>query len=160
MADKSYEEVAKELEDSLTRQAKAADMLASALQAGANMELSVTCAIHYLLGSSASELMDAVTALAHKIGGTSPASEEAPAGGLYLVRLRNHGPRKIMCIKVIKEVTGLGLKEAKELSEKPISHAIVYTGYGLDFCNSVADRLNDVGALATVEPVPQPGEIK
>mgnify|MGYP004005468943 CR=1 FL=1 len=35
-----------------------------------------------------------------------------------VVVLLNHGAKKIECIKVIRKETGLGLKEAKDLSEQ------------------------------------------
>ena len=45
----------------------------------------------------------------------APAAEEGPA--VFKVMLVNAGQEKIKVIKVVREITGLGLKEAKDLTE-------------------------------------------
>lgn len=46
---------------------------------------------------------------------STDSASAAPSGGV--LRLEECGPNKIQVIKVIREYTGLGLKEAKDLSE-------------------------------------------
>ena len=47
----------------------------------------------------------------------APAAEEAETKSAYTVVLKDAGSQKIAVIKVIREATGLGLGEAKTLSE-------------------------------------------
>ncbi len=49
---------------------------------------------------------------------------------LYDIKLLPYGNRKLECIKVIREITGVGLKEAKEISES--SNPIVAQSVSLD----------------------------
>jgi ribosomal protein L7/L12 len=49
--------------------------------------------------------------------GTTLTIGGAPAAGMRTLRLDECGPNKIQVIKVIRTYTGLGLKEAKDLSE-------------------------------------------
>jgi large subunit ribosomal protein L7/L12 len=46
---------------------------------------------------------------------TGPPS--APGPGTFAVKLESYGQAKIACIKVLKDATAMGLKEAKELVE-------------------------------------------
>ena len=48
---------------------------------------------------------------------TGPAPEAAPVKTEFDVVLENFGANKINVIKVVREITGLGLKEAKDLVE-------------------------------------------
>lgn len=48
-------------------------------------------------------------------GGAAPAEDKAAEKSTYDVILTSAGASKIPVIKVIREITGLGLKEAKEL---------------------------------------------
>ena len=59
--------------------------------------------------------------------GAAPAGEDAGAADEVTVTLTNAGAKKIQVLKAIREVTGLGLKEAKELVDsapKPIKEGI------------------------------------
>jgi large subunit ribosomal protein L7/L12 len=49
--------------------------------------------------------------------GAAPAEEEAAAKSSYNVVLKDCGSQKIAVIKVVREITGLGLGEAKTLAE-------------------------------------------
>ncbi len=54
----------------------------------------------------------AVAAVGGGAGGAAPAAEEQSA---YTVMLASAGEQKIAVMKIVKEVLGLGLKEAKDL---------------------------------------------
>ena len=56
--------------------------------------------------------VSAVAAAAPAVGGAAPAAEEKTEFDVVLVEA---GASKMNVIKVVKEVTGLGLKEAKEM---------------------------------------------
>lgn len=83
--------------------------------------------IKYLEGISVLELSDLVKELEEKFGvsAAAPVAAAAPAAGGggaaaaektdFEIVLTACGDKKIQVIKVIREVTGLGLKEAKEL---------------------------------------------
>ena len=77
------------------------------------------------------ELSELVSVLEDKFGvsaaapvammaGGAPAAggEAAPEKTNFTVELTDAGPQKIAVIKAVKEIAGLGLKEAKELVEK------------------------------------------
>ena len=78
-----------------------------------------------LEGASVLELNDLVKAIEEKFGVSAAAVAAAPAGGAsaaaaeekdsYTVVLAAAGEQKIAVMKVVKEVLGLGLKEAKDL---------------------------------------------
>ena len=88
---------------------------------------------------SVMELNDLVKAIAEKFG-VSAASMAAPAAGAggaaaavveekteFTVMLNEVGANKVSVIKVVREITGLGLKEAKDLVDgapKPVKEAI------------------------------------
>ena len=85
------------------------------------------------------ELNDLVKAIEEKFG-VSAASMAAPAAGAggaaaavveekteFTVMLNEVGANKVSVIKVVREITGLGLKEAKDLVDgapKPVKEAI------------------------------------
>jgi len=79
---------------------------------------------------SVSELNELVKALEEKFGVSAAAMAVAgPAAGgeagaaeekdSFTVVLKDAGQAKIQVIKVLREITGLGLKEAKEITDKP-----------------------------------------
>ena len=83
------------------------------------------------------EVMDLVKAIEEEFGvtaaapvavagaGAAAAEEEGPKA--YNVVLAEIGPNKIAVIKVVRELTGLGLKEAKDLVDgapKPIKEKV------------------------------------
>lgn len=73
----------------------------------------------------------------------------APEGGFDLV-LKDCGPRKIMVIKLLRELTGLGLKEAKDMAESPGS--TVKAGLERAEAARIERQLVDVGALVELRP--------
>lgn len=83
-------------------------------------------------------------AAAPAAAGAAPAAEEKSD---YDVVLASVGERKMDVIKAVKDITGLGLKEAKELVDgAPKS---VKAGVGSDEANSIKAKLEEAGA--TVE---------
>ena len=81
---------------------------------------------------SVAELNDLVKALEEKFGvsAASFAASSGPAAGgaaaedagekdAFNVILKDAGSAKIQVIKVLRELTGLGLKEAKDMTDKP-----------------------------------------
>lgn len=79
---------------------------------------------------SVSELNELVKALEEKFGVSAAAMAVAPSTGSgqaegageekdsYTVILKDAGAAKIQVIKALREITGLGLKEAKDLADK------------------------------------------
>ena len=65
------------------------------------------------------------------------------------VILTDFGPNKIQIIKIVRELTGLGLKEAKDLVEaapKPVKQAVPK-----DEANAIKAKLEEQGAKADVK---------
>mgnify|MGYP001619832924 CR=1 FL=1 len=78
---------------------------------------------------SVSELNELVKALEEKFGvsaasfaasagAAGPAAEGAEEKDSYTIVLKDAGASKIQVIKVLREMTGLGLKESKDLADK------------------------------------------
>ena len=86
----------------------------------------------------------AVAAPAGGGGGAAPAAEEKTE---FTVVLKDGGANKINVIKVVREITGLGLKEAKALVDeapKPVKE-----GVNKDEAAEIKKKLTEAGA--TVE---------
>ena len=80
-------------------------------------------------------------------GGGAPAAAAADDKDEFSVILKDKGGQPIQVIKVVRELTNLGLKEAKELVDaapKPILEKV-----GKDDANKAKAKLEEVGA--TVE---------
>ena len=75
------------------------------------------------------------------------AAAAAPVKDSFDVILKAAGEKKIEVIKVVREVTGLGLKEAKDLVDNP--GKAIKQGLGKDDADKLAKQLKDAGA--TVE---------
>ncbi len=83
----------------------------------------------------------APVAVAAAAGAAAPAAEEKTEFDAILAEV---GANKIQVIKVVREVTGLGLKEAKDLVDgapKPIK-----TGVAKDEAESIKAKLEEAGA--------------
>src|SRR4030095_15820884 len=75
-------------------------------------------------GVSAAAATVAVAAPAGGGGGAAAAAEETPE---FTVMLNSSGANKVNVIKVVRAVTGLGLKEAKDLVDgapKPVKEGV------------------------------------
>ncbi len=82
----------------------------------------------------------------HAAGGAAPAAEEKTEFAAVLV---SAGPNKIPVIKVVREITGLGLKEAKDLVEgapKPVKE-----GLNKDQAEEIKKKLVEVGATVEIK---------
>jgi large subunit ribosomal protein L7/L12 len=87
----------------------------------------------------------AVAAAASGAGAAAPAAEEEKTE--FTVVLKEAGASKINVIKAVREITGLGLKEAKDLVDgapKPVKENIAK-----DEAGTIKKKLEDAGA--TVE---------
>lgn len=62
----------------------------------------------------------------------------------FTVTLKDVGPKKIEVIKVIRQLTNLGLKEAKDLAET--ANAKVLEAVGKDAAEDARKRLTEAGA--------------
>lgn len=83
----------------------------------------------------------------------APAAGAAPAAAEeqseFDVILASAGDKKINVIKVVREITGLGLKEAKDLVDgapKPVKEKI-----GKDEAESIKAKLTEAGATVEVK---------
>ncbi len=89
----------------------------------------------------------AVAGVAPASGGAQPVEDEPSS---YNVVLKSAGDKKVDVIKVVREITGLGLKEAKELVEK--GNQVVKEGLEKKSAEELKKKLE--GAGASVELVP------
>ena len=76
--------------------------------------------------------------------GAEPAEEKTE----FDVVIKEAGPKKIEVIKAIRQMTSLGLKEAKELAETP--DAKVLDGVGKEAANDAKAKLEAAGATVEV----------
>lgn len=82
----------------------------------------------------------------------APAGGDAgakPAAEAYKVIMKSAGQKKIQVIKEIKEITGLGLKEAKELADK--IPAVIKENVSPDEAASIKEKLEAAGAEIELE---------
>ncbi|HRG45130.1 MAG: 50S ribosomal protein L7/L12 [Leptospiraceae bacterium] len=80
-------------------------------------------------------------------GGGGPAAVEEPTE--VSVILKAHGDKKIDVIKAVREITGLGLKEAKDLVEA--GGKAVKEGISPDEANTIKKKLEEVGAQVEIK---------
>jgi len=115
-------------------------------------------------GMSVLDLSDLVKSLEEEFGITAAAPvavAAAPAGGAveaaaeveeqfeFEVNLQEIGPNKINVIKAVREITSLGLREAKELVESAPTR--VKEGIARDEANGLKSKLEEAGATAEVK---------
>ena len=110
-----------------------------------------------------SELVEAfktkfnVTISAAPVGGGAPAAGGAGAGAAaaveeqteFALTLKEAGAKKIQVIKVVRELTGLGLKEAKDLVDGAPS--VVKSGVTKDEAAAMKAKLEEQGAAVEVK---------
>ncbi|MBU7320424.1 50S ribosomal protein L7/L12 [Paenibacillus oleatilyticus] len=109
-------------------------------------------------GMTVLELNDLVKAIEEEFGVTAAAPVAVVAGGAvaeaaeqteFDVILTNAGASKINVIKVVREITGLGLKEAKDLVDnapKPLKEKV-----SKEEAESVKAKLEEAGASVEVK---------
>ena len=88
----------------------------------------------------------AAAAVAVAAGGAGGASEGAAAGEKteFDVILKDAGASKLAVVKLVKELTGLGLKEAKEIVDS--APKAVKEGVSKDEAEGIKNSLVDAGA--------------
>lgn len=96
-------------------------------------------------GVSAAAPVAMAVAGAQTAGGTTEAAEEQTE---FDVIIKDAGPKKIEVIKVIRQLTSLGLKEAKDLSEAVGGK--VLTQVGKDAAMDAKKKLEEAGAVIEV----------
>ncbi len=107
------------------------------------------------------ELSELVKALEEEFGvsaaapvavAAAPAADAAPAAAEkteFDVVLKGAGANKIQVIKVVREITGLGLKEAKEVVDN--APKAIKEGVSKDDAESIRAKLADAGADVEVK---------
>ncbi len=98
------------------------------------------------LGVSAAAAMPVAVAGAAAPGAAAEAAEEQTEFTVMLVEV---GPKKINVIKAVREVTSLGLKEAKDLVES--APKAVKEDIPKDEAAAIVKKFEDVGAKAEVK---------
>ncbi|MEG0902216.1 MAG: 50S ribosomal protein L7/L12 [Clostridia bacterium] len=106
------------------------------------------------------ELNDLVKALEEKFGVSAAAAVVAAPGAAaaaveveeqteFDAILKDAGTEKIKVIKVVRELTGLGLKEAKDFVES--APKTIKEAASKDECNKIKEKLAEVGATVEIK---------
>ncbi|MBQ8116605.1 MAG: 50S ribosomal protein L7/L12 [Lachnospiraceae bacterium] len=105
------------------------------------------------------ELNDLVKACEEKFGvsaaagvvvaAAGPAAEAAEEKTEFDVELTEVGAEKVKVIKVVREITGLGLKEAKDAVES--APKVIKEGASKADAEEIKKKLEEVGAKATLK---------
>ena len=82
-------------------------------------------------------------------GAAAPAAEEVEEKTEFDVTLMTCGASKISVIKVVREATGLGLKEAKDLVDKAPN--VIKEKISKDDAEALKAKLTEAGATAEVK---------
>jgi large subunit ribosomal protein L7/L12 len=96
-----------------------------------------------------------VTIAAAPVGGAAPAGGGAGAAPAveeqteFTVTLKDAGAKKIQVIKVVRELTGLGLKEAKDMVDG--APQVVKVGVSKDEAAQIKAKLEAEGATVEVK---------
>lgn len=122
------------------------------------MSEKITAMIEEIKGLTVLELSELVHALEEEFG-VSAAAMAAPAAGAaapaaeekteFDVVLEGFGDNKIAVIKVVREITGLGLKEAKEVVEN--APKAIQEGVAKDKAEEIKAKLEEAGAAVTLK---------
>jgi large subunit ribosomal protein L7/L12 len=119
--------------------------------------------VEYIKGISVLELSQLVKTLESELGVSAAMPMAMPQGGMsggggaaaaeektdFTVTLTEVGGNKINVIKVVREITSLGLKEAKDLVEgapKPVKE-----GVPKDEANAIKKKFEEVGAKVEIK---------
>jgi large subunit ribosomal protein L7/L12 len=82
-------------------------------------------------------------------GGAAPAAEAVEEKTEFDVELTSVGEKKINVIKVIRGITALGLKEAKEIADSAPS--VVKEAAAKEEAEEIKKKLEDAGATVTLK---------
>jgi len=118
--------------------------------------------VDYIKGMSVLELSGLVKKLEEELGVSAAAAMPVMAAGAaapgaaaaeeqteFTVNLTDIGAKKINVIKVVREVTSLGLKEAKELVES--APKAIKEGVPKDEAEALKKKFEDAGAKAEIK---------
>ena len=100
---------------------------------------------HYGVSAAAA----AVAAAPMAGGGGGAAAEAAEEKTEFAVVLSSVGEKKINVIKAVREVTSLGLKEAKDLVES--NKPVVKEGVSKDEAENIKKKLEEAGAQVEIK---------
>ena len=122
------------------------------------MALNIENIIAEIKEASILELNDLVKAIEEEFGVTAAAPVAAAADGAadagaakdsFDVELTSAGDKKVGVIKVVREITGLGIKEAKELVDG--APALVKEGVATAEAEEIKAKLEEAGASVTLK---------
>ena len=121
------------------------------------MALDTDKIIEDLKGASILELNDLVKAIEDEFGvsAVAPVAAAGAAGGeaaaksTFDVELTEAGQEKVKVIKAVRDITGLGLKDSKDLVDGAPKN--VKEGVSEDEANDIKSKLEEVGATVTVK---------
>jgi len=108
--------------------------------------------------ASISDLNDLVKAIEEEfdVSASAPVAAAGAAGAdaaaakdSYDVDLTESGDQKVKAIKAVRDITGLGLKDAKGLVDNVPS--MVKEGVSEDEANDIKAKLEEVGAVVTLK---------
>ncbi len=125
------------------------------------MSEKITAMIEEIKALTVLELSELVKAIEEEFG-VSAAAPVAVVGGAaapgaaaaeektdFDVELTDAGAEKIKVIKVVREITGLGLKEAKEAVDG--APKVLKEGIGKEDAEAIKAKLEEVGAKVTLK---------
>lgn len=109
---------------------------------------------------SVMDIVDLISAMEEKFGVSAAAAAAAPAAPAeaaaeeeaqtsFDVAMSSFGDNKIAVIKAVRQITGLGLKEAKELVES--APCAVKEGVEADEAEAVKKQLEEAGAAVELK---------
>ncbi|KRO04560.1 MULTISPECIES: 50S ribosomal protein L7/L12 [Levilactobacillus] len=108
--------------------------------------------------ASITDLSDLVKAIEDEFGvsAAAPVAAAGAAGGdaaaakdSFDVELTESGDAKVKAIKAVREITGLGLKDAKGLVDNVPS--VIKEGVSEDEANDIKEKLEAVGGVVTLK---------
>ena len=105
--------------------------------------------IEVIKGLSVLELNDLVKACEEEFGVSAAAGAAAEERTEFDVELTEAGANKVKVIKVVREITGLGLKEAKEVVDG--APKVVKEGASKEEAEEIQKKLEAEGAKVTLK---------
>ncbi|KHG34921.1 MAG: 50S ribosomal protein L7/L12 [Epsilonproteobacteria bacterium] len=124
------------------------------------MAISKEDVLEYISGLSVLELSQLVKDFEEKFGvsaapvmvagaGAAVAAEAVEEKTEFDVILKDGGEKKINAIKVVREITGLGLKEAKDAVEG--APTTIKEGVSKQLAEEIKKKLEEAGAVAEIK---------
>jgi large subunit ribosomal protein L7/L12 len=83
------------------------------------------------------------------VGGAAPVAAAVEEKTEFDVELTSFGAKKLDVIKVVREITGLGLKDAKDLVEG--APKMLKEGVSKDDAEKIKEQLSAAGATVTIK---------